>query len=229
MNESVAIVGGTGALGFGIAARLAKAGVPVVVGSRQAERATEAAERILRLVPHARVSAAQNETAVTEASRLVVLAVPLSSQVATAKSISPGLTERHIVMDTTVPLAPAVGGRPTQIVGLWAGSAAEQLRAHLPSEVGMVSGLHTLSAALLEELDSPLAQSTLLCGDRPADKEYVTSILETIDGLHVVDAGRLDMSRLVESITPVLIGINRRYTTHAGVSITGLTSSLAHS
>ncbi|MCZ4590200.1 NADPH-dependent F420 reductase [Rhodococcus opacus] len=228
MTDTVAVVGGTGALGFGVAARLAKAGVPVVIGSRQAERAMEAAERLHRLVPHAQVSAAQNETAVTEASRLVVLAVPLNSQIATAKSISPGLTERHIVMDATVPLAPAVGGRPTQIVGLWAGSAAEQLMAHLPSSVRVVSGLHTLSAALLEDLDSPLAQSTLICGDRLADKEYVTSVLETIEGLQVVDAGKLEMSRLVESITPVLIGINRRYTTHAGVSITGLTSSLAH-
>jgi NADPH-dependent F420 reductase len=163
-----------------------------------------------------------NQDAVAAVGRLVVLAVPLASQVDTLKSVADHLTEGQIVMDTTVPLAPAVGGRPTQVVGLWAGSAAQQAAANVPDGVTVVSGLHTLSAALLEDLSADLAQSTLICGDRKADKEYVSEILRRIDGLHVVDAGRLETSRLVEGITPVLIGINIRYKTHAGVSITGV-------
>jgi len=221
-SDAVAILGGTGALGFGLAKRLAHAGVPVVIGSRDAGRAAEAAERLRADVPTADVSGLSNADAVGAVGRLVVLAVPLSSQVDTLKSVAEHLTEGQIVLDTTVPLAPVVGGRPTQIVGLWAGSAAQQAAANVPAGVTVVSGLHTLPASSLEDLSVDLAQSTLICGDRKADKEFVSEILGRIDGLHVVDAGRLETSRLVEGITPVLIGINIRYKTHAGVSITGV-------
>lgn len=218
----VAILGGTGALGFGLAKRLAAAGVPIVIGSRDAQRAAEAAKRLLEDVPDADVDDLTNPEAVSAADRLVVLAVPLASQVATLKSVAEQLTEAHIVMDTTVPLAPAVGGRPTQTVGLWAGSAAQQAGANVPRGVGVVSGLHTLSAASLEDLSAQLDESTLICGDRKEHKDYVIDLLRRIEGLHVVDAGRLEMSRHVESITPLLIGINIRYKTHSGIRITGV-------
>lgn len=221
-TDTVAILGGTGALGFGVATRLAVAGIPVAIGSRDAGRAADAATRLKKSLPSAQVSGLDNADAVASATRLVILAVPLTSQVATIKSVADRLTENHIVMDTTVPLAPAVGGRPTEVVGLWAGSAAQQAAAHVPKGTGVVSGLHTLSAALLEDLSHDLAQSTLVCGDRKADKEYVADVLGQIVGLHVVDAGRLATSRLVEGITPVLIGINMRYKTHAGIAVTGL-------
>jgi NADPH-dependent F420 reductase len=221
-TDKVAILGGTGALGFGLAKRLAAAGVPVVIGSRDAERAAAAAERALEDVPDGDVEGLSNPDAVAAAGRLVVLAVPLTSQVDTLKSIADRLSEGDIVLDTTVPLAPAIGGRPTQVVGVWAGSAAQQAAANVPKGVTVVSGLHTLSAALLEDLSAHLAQSTLICGNRKADKDYVADVLGRIDGLDIVDAGPLDTSRLVEGITPVLIGINIRYKTHAGISITGL-------
>ncbi|GAB3201625.1 NADPH-dependent F420 reductase [Nocardioides hungaricus] len=220
----VAVVGGTGALGYGAAVRLAAAGVSLAIGSRDAERAVQAADRLRADVLGADVMGLVNGEAVTAAERLVVLAVPLSSQVSTLKSIAPALREGQVVLDTTVPLAPAVGGGPTQVVGLWHGSAAQQAAAAIPAGVGLVSGLHTLSAALLEDLAYPLDQATLLCGDVAADKAYVASVLGRIDGLQVVDAGRLEMSRLVEGITAVLIGINIRNKTHAGVAITGLPS-----
>lgn len=221
-SDAVAILGGTGALGFGLAKRLAAAGVPVVIGSRDAGRAEAAAERLREELPDADVRGLGNPEAVTAAGRLTVLAVPLTSQVETLKSIADQLAEGDIVLDTTVPLAPAIGGRPTHVIGVWAGSAAQQAAANVPQGVTVVSGLHTLSAALLEDLSADLAQSTLICGNRKADKEFVAEILGRIDGLHVVDAGMLDVSRLVEGITPVLIGINIRYKTHAGISITGL-------
>jgi NADPH-dependent F420 reductase len=219
---NVEILGVRGALGFGLPMRLAAAGVPVVIGSRDAERAATAAKRALEDVPTGTVEGLSNPDAVAAAGRLVVLAVPLASQVDTLKSVADRFAEGDIVLDTTVPLAPAVGGRPTQVVGLWAGSAAQQAAANVPKGVTVVSGLHTLSAALLEDLSADLAQSTLICGNRNADKDYVSAVLGRIAGLDIVDAGTLDMSRLVEGITAVLIGINIRYKTHAGISITGV-------
>ncbi|HUQ00530.1 MAG TPA: NAD(P)-binding domain-containing protein, partial [Aeromicrobium sp.] len=145
-TDKVAILGGTGNLGFGLAKRLAAAGVPVVIGSRDAERAATAAKRALEDVPDASVVGLSNPDAVAAAGRLVVLAVPLSSQIATLKSVADQLSEGDIVLDTTVPLAPAIGGRPTQVVGVWAGSAAQQAAANVPKGVTVVSGLHTLSA-----------------------------------------------------------------------------------
>lgn len=127
-----------------------------------------------------------------------------------------------VLLDATVPLAPAVGGRPTQIVGLWSGSAAQQAAAAAPAGVGVVSGLHTLSASSLESLDHPLDQDTLICGDSREDKQVVIDLVGTVAGLRVVDAGRLEMSRLVEGLTPLLIGINIRNKTHAGIRIVGL-------
>jgi hypothetical protein len=221
-SDAVAILGGTGALGFGLAKRLAAAGVPVVIGSRDAGRAADAAERLRADVPTADVRGLSNQDATAAAGRLVVLAVPLTSQVDTLKSIAEQLSEGDIVLDTTVPLAPAIGGRPTHVVGVWAGSAAQQAAANVPKGVTVVSGLHTLSAALLEDLSADLNQSTLICGNRKADKDHVAEVLGRIDGLHIVDAGMLDISRLVEGITPILVGINMRYKTHAGISITGL-------
>lgn len=102
------------------------------------------------------------------------------------------------------------------------GSAGEQARALLPPSVGVVSGLHTLSASSLEDLSTPIGQDTLICSDVKKDKDAVRSILEQIEGLRVVDAGKLEASRLVEGLTPLLIGINIRYKTHAGIRITGL-------
>ena len=220
--DTVAILGGTGALGYALAKRLAHAGVPVVIGSREASRAEASANKIIGELPDADVRGRSNPDAVTEAGRLIILAVPLSSQVQTLKSVAESLTEGQIVLDTTVPLAPVVGGRATQLVGLWAGSAGQQAAANVPRGVTVVSGLHTLSAPLLDDLDAKLAQSTLICGNRAEDKQYVAAVLGRIAGLDVVDAGRLEMSRLVEGITPLLIGINIRNKTHAGIRITGL-------
>jgi NADPH-dependent F420 reductase len=221
-HETVAILGGTGNLGYGLALRLGRAGLAVAIGSRSEDRAREAAERAAAAVPEATFSGARNEEATRAADRLVVVAVPFVSQVATLRSVSEELRDAHIVLDATVPLGPAVGGRPTQLVGVWSGSAAQQARGAVPEHVGVVSGLHTLSAATLERLDEPVDQDTLICGDRAADKRVVTEVLSRIDGLRVVDAGRLEASRMVEGLTPLLIGINIRNKTHAGIRVVGL-------
>ena len=222
MTETVAILGGTGNLGFGLAARLALAGYSVCVGSRDAQRAEEAAARAAELVPTGNFTGYTNSDAVGKADRLIVVTVPFASQLATLKSVAEHWRPEHVVLDATVPLATAVGGRPTQLIEPWSGSAAQQARTALPDGVGLVSGLHTISAAALLDLEDSLDQDTLICGDDRDAKALVTEILDGVDGLRVIDAGPLPMSRLVEGITPLLIGINIRNKTHAGIKLTNL-------
>lgn len=221
MTDRIAVLGGTGNLGYGLALRLGAAGYQVVIGSRAAERAQEAADRARQVVPEGSFSGAENPDAAASAD-LVVLTVPFANQAATIRSIAEFIPTGAIFLDTTVPLGPAVGGRPTQLVGVWHGSAAQQARALLPETVGVVSGLHTLNAGDLEDMSTSVDQDTLICGDSKADKQVVREVLAQIAGLRVVDAGRLETSRLVEGLTPILIGINIRYKTHSGIRITGL-------
>jgi NADPH-dependent F420 reductase len=222
MSETVSILGGTGNLGFGLAVRLGLAGYSVCVGSRDQERAEEAAERAARLVPTGTFTGSANAGAVGKADRLVVITVPFASQLATLKSVADQWHPGHVALDATVPLATAVGGRPTQLIEPWHGSAAQQARTAVPDDVGLVAGLHTVSAAALLALDEALDQDTLICGDDRDAKAIATAVLEDVEGLRVVDAGPLPMSRLVEGITPLLIGINVRYKTHAGIRLTNL-------
>jgi 8-hydroxy-5-deazaflavin:NADPH oxidoreductase len=123
MPSPVTIVGATGDLGFGLALRLAQAGVPVVIGSRDAGRAEEAAERVRAAVPGADARGLTNAEAAA-ACELVVLSVPFASQAATLKSIRDALRAGTLLLDVTVPLATAVGGRPTRTLGVPKGSAA---------------------------------------------------------------------------------------------------------
>jgi NADPH-dependent F420 reductase len=216
----VAVVGGTGDLGLGLALRLAAAGVEVRSGARDAARAEEAAAPVRERTGGSAVGAA-NAEAVAGAD-LSVVAVPFAAQAATLDSIADAVPEGQIVVDATVPLATAIGGKPTRVVGVWAGSAAQQAQELLGDRARVVSALHTVSAASLADLDHALVEDVLLCADRRADKQEVAALLERIAGLRCVDAGRLEMSRIVEQLTPLLISINIRHKAHAGIKITGL-------
>lgn len=219
--EAVSIIGGSGALGFGLAARLAVAGVPVVIGSREEPRALEAAGRVAELVPGADVRGLPNGPA-AELAPIVVLSVPFRSQSETLTNLKSHLREGQTLVDATVPLAAAVSGKATRTLGVWQGSAAQQAQEMVPDGVRVVSALHTVSAALLGDLTHALHEDVLVCGDRKADKEPVMALIEQIDGLRCVDCGRLEAARLTEQLTPLLIGINIRYKTHAGIAISGL-------
>jgi NADPH-dependent F420 reductase len=215
--ERVAIVGGTGALGFGLAARLARAGVPVTIGSRDAGRADEAAGR----VGEGDVAGAENHVCVEDAS-VVFLTVPFRSQSENLTNLKGALREGQLLVDATVPLAAAVSGRATRTLGVWQGSAGQQAAEMVPEGVRVVSALHTVSADLLRDLDHALDEDVLLCGDKRADKREAAAVIERIEGLRCVDAGRLEQARIVEPLTALLIGINSRYKTRAGIRITGL-------
>ena len=221
MPPPVSIIGASGALGFGLAVRWGRAGVPVVIGSRDAGRAREAAERARSAVPGAEFEGLENADAAARAET-VVLSVPFRSQSETLTNLKGALREGQVVVDATVPLAAAVSGRATRTLGVWQGSAAQQAAEMVPEGVRVVSALHTVSAALLGDLDRPLGEDVLVCGDRREDKQAVIELIERIEGLRAIDAGRLEMARITEQLTALLISINVRHKTHAGIKITGL-------
>jgi NADPH-dependent F420 reductase len=217
----VSIIGASGALGFGLAVRWGRAGIPVVIGSRDAGRAEEAARRAKDAVPGGDFTGAENADAATRAE-VVVLTVPFRNQSETLTNLKGVLREGQLVVDATVPLAAAVSGKATRTLGVWQGSAAEQAAEMVPGGVRVVSALHTVSAALLADLDHALDEDVLVCGDRKADRQVVVDLVDRIDGLRGVHAGALEMARIAESLTPLLISINVRHKTHAGIKITGL-------
>ncbi len=220
-TDPVAIVGASGALGFGLAVRLARAGVPIVIGSRDGGRAIETAERAREAVPEGGFTGAENAQAV-EAVETVILSVPFRSQSETLKNLKGSLRAGQLLIDATVPLAAAVSGRATRMLGVWQGSAAQAALEMVPEGVKVVSALHTVSAASLTALDHELGQDVLVCGDSRDDKRRAAQLIERIDGLRCVDCGRLEMARITESLTALMISINAKHKTHAGIRVTGL-------
>jgi NADPH-dependent F420 reductase len=220
-DKSVTIIGASGALGFGLALRLAAAGVEITIGSRDAARAEETAERARAVLPQGRFSGLENAPAAA-ANELVVLSVPFRSHSETLTNLAGALRPGQLVLDATVPLAAAVSGKATRMLGVWQGSAAQQAQEMLGAGVTVVAGLHTVSASSLSDLSHELDEDVLICGDARADKERVAALVERIDGLRAVDCGRLEMARITESLTALLIAINARHRTHAGIRITGL-------
>jgi len=224
----VAVVGGTGAEGSGLALRFAQGGARVFLGSRDLEKAQETARRISAQARPAVASPAEvtghtNNDAVAAAG-IVVLTVPLSAQVETLKSIRGSIAPGAILVDATVPLEIAIGGRLSRTVALWDGSAAQQAARLLPG-VPVVAAFHALSAEALAKLDHPLDCDTLICGDSAEAKTAVAQLAALIPGVRAVDAGPLDNARLLESAAALLISLNLRHKVKgSGMRITGLPS-----
>ena len=221
MTPPVCIVGATGALGFGLALRLGQAGVPIVIGSRDAGRAQEAVERAAARVPGGSFSGAENAEAV-QGAEIVILSVPFRNQSENLTNLKGALRPGQLLVDATVPLAAAVSGKATRTLAVWQGSAAQQAQEMVPDGVRVVSAFHTVSAALLTDLDHKLDEDVLICGDKRADKQELAALVEQIAGLRPVDCGPLEMARIVESLTPLIISINVRNKVRAGIKITGL-------
>ena len=220
-DDQVTVIGGSGALGSGLSLRLAAAGVHLVIGSREEARAQEAADWVRERAPEAQVRGLQNAEAAA-ASEVVFLCVPFRNQSETLTNLKDHLREGQLLVDATVPLAAAVSGKATRVLGVWQGSAAQQAAEMVPDGVRVVSALHTVNAPGLKDLEHPLDEDVLVCGDRRADKARAAALIELIPGLRCVDGGRLEMARIAESLTALLIGVNARYKTHAGVRLTGL-------
>ena len=220
-DQPIPILGGTGALGYGLAVRWAQAGVPVAIGSRDAARAEEAAGRVRAQVPEASVEGLGNEEAAARGP-IVFLTVPFRAQSETLNNLRGALQPGQTLVDCTVPLAAAVSGKATRSLGVWQGSAAQQAAEMVPDGVTVIAALHSVSATKLAELPEPIDEDVLICGDRKADKAAVAELIERIEGLRAINAGPLEMARIAEQITPLLISINVRYKAHAGLKLTGL-------
>ncbi len=199
--------------------------MPIAIGSRDAARAEETAARARELAPEGSFSAHDNAGA-ANAATTIVLSVPFRNQSETLTNLKGALTSGQLLIDATVPLAAAVSGKATRMLGVWQGSAAQQTLEMVPDGVRVVSALHTVSAASLADLEHPLAEDVLLCGDSRADKREAAALIGRIEGLRPVDCGRLEMSRTTEALTALLISVNSRYKAHAGIHLTGLPERL---
>ena len=220
-SRSIAIIGGTGPAGSGLAVRWARAGETIIIGSRDAERARQVAEAIRQKAgATANVSGMENGAACAAAD-LLVLTVPFDGQAALLKKLKPVISEGSILVDATVPLAATVGGRASRTLGVWQGSAAQQAAELVPEGVSVVAAFHNLSAELLNG-DAPLDCDVIVCSDDPDAAQLVRGLAAKIPGVRAIDGGKLENARIVEQITALLIGLNIRHKGHAGVRITGL-------
>jgi NADPH-dependent F420 reductase len=207
----VAVIGGTGAEGFGLTLRLAKAGHHVAIGSRAADKGAARAADAREIVGgDARIDGTTNEEAAAS-SEVIAVTVPFAGQADIYRAIKPAVPAGAIVLDATSPLATAVGGRPWQVVRPWHGSAAEQADAILSQGVRMVAAFHTIAGDALQDLGHALESDVLVCGDDAEAKVVVGSLVDDIPDLRWVDAGALSMARNVETMTALLVSVNRTY------------------
>ena len=220
----IAIVGGTGDQGLGLALRFAKSGEQVLVGSRDVKKAKNAViliKNMLNKKDLSNVSAMTNEEATTNAD-IIILTVPLQAQMITIKSIKDHI-QGKIFVDATVPLEGCIGGKPTRFVDLWEGSAAERSAAFLGKEARVVSAFSNISAASLNNINHNVECDCLISGDDPEANKPVLELAEKIPGVRAIECGPLENARIVEKITPLLINLNiRNRIKLAGIRITGL-------
>jgi 8-hydroxy-5-deazaflavin:NADPH oxidoreductase len=220
-GRPIAIIGGTGPAGMGLALRWARAGESIIIGSRDEQKAQATAEETQRKAgDRAQVSGMANAAACAAAD-ILVLTVPFEGQAGTLKQLKPSITEGSILIDATVPLAASVGGRASRPLGVWQGSAAQQAQELVPKDVSVVAAFHNLSADLLNG-DATLDCDVIVCSDDPDAAQLTRELAAKIPGVRAIDGGKLENARLVEQITALLIGLNIRHKGHSGFRITGL-------
>ena len=221
MSRPIAILGGTGPAGMGLAVRWARAGETVIIGSRNAERAREAAANVKQKVgTHAQVTGEENSVA-CGAADLLALTVPFEGQAALLKQLKPVFKPGSILIDATVPLASGVGGRASRTLGVWQGSAAEQTAELVPKGVTVVAAFQNCSADAMQG-DQPVECDVIVCSDDENATRQVCELAAKVPGLRAIDGGRLENARIVEQITALLIGLNIRHKGHGGIRVTGL-------
>ena len=221
-SNAIAILGGTGDQGLGLALRFAKAGRPVVIGSRKLDRAVTAADEVRAAVPGANVEGLENADA-TRKAPIVILSVPFEHTASTVKGIRESLAPEQIVVSMGVPLAAAIGDGAVRTLGVWQGSCAELVESLVPAGVAVVSAFQNVSAHRLRELAHPVECDVVVSG-AAAPRKQVMALCDLVPGLRAVDGGPLANARIVESVTALLIGLNIRYKVGEGIGIrfTGL-------
>ncbi len=218
-KEVVAILGGTGEQGLGLAVRFGAAGRPVRIGSRKEERAREAAEKVRRRAESADVAGFVNLEAVRAAQGgIVILSVPFEHVVSTLKSVREALSPGTALVSMGVPLATAIGDSPSRVIGLPQGSCAELCQSLAPEGVEVVSAFQNVSAHRLMALEEPVDCDVIVSG-LESPRKRVMALCEDIPGTRAIDGGALSNARYVEPLTALLIGINRRYQIPDGAGI----------
>ena len=217
----IAILGGTGAAGTGLALRWARAGETIIIGSRDAQRARNVAANIRGKVGFGALVSGMENSAACAAADILMLTVPFENQAALLKQLKPAITPGSILIDATVPLAAGVGGRASRTLGVWQGSAAQQAAELVPRGVSVVAAFHNVSAEILNG-DAALDCDVIVCSDDPDAAELTRELAAKIPGVRAIDGGKLENARTVEQITALLIGFNIRHKGHAGIRITGL-------
>ena len=221
MSLPIAILGGTGPAGLGLALRWARAGETIIIGSRNADRAQGAAAKIKeRLGGKANIIGQENSVACAAAD-LLALTVPFEGQAALLKQLKPSFRPGSVLIDCTVPLASSVGGRASRTLGVWQGSAAQQSAELVPKGVTVVAAFQNCSADRMYG-DDPVECDVIVCSDDPNAIQLVCKLATKIPGLRAIDGGKLENAQIVEQITALLIGLNIRHKGHGGIRITGL-------
>ncbi|MDC0612123.1 NADPH-dependent F420 reductase [Vibrio sp.] len=220
-EKPITIIGGTGPQGRGLALRFAQAGIPVILGSREKDKAQQWANELnLQLLSDttAPITGMENRQATEAAESIVILAVPYAGHDATLHELKPFLTGK-VVVDIVVPLAP---GNPKAVEMPKEGSATEAAQAILGENISVVGALHNVSATTLNDLERPINCDILVCGNKLEAKKQVMSLIETL-GVKAYNAGLAESARCIEAITPILIRLNISKEvpfSHAGISIT---------
>ena len=202
----VAVIGGTGQQGSGLARRLAAAGIHVVVGSRDPDRARGTIADWTE-----RVEVASNASAAAAADT-IVFAVPFKTIDALVDDVGSRMRSGAIAIDVTVPLT-FEGGRMTML-DVAEGSAAEHIRARLPEGIALACAFKTIPAHLLDRVDEPLDCDEFVCGDSDAARERALALVAALPQLRGVDVGPLSRARSIEQLTALAVAINRRHKRH---------------
>ena len=227
MSRTIAVLGGTGPEGSGLALRWAQAGEVVIIGSRDSRRAQDAAAKIKAKVgSHVQVTGDENSAACAAAD-VIVLTIPFEGHAALLKQIKPVISEGSIVIDATVPLASSVGGRASRTLGVWQGSAAQETAELVPEGTTVVAAFQNVSASMLNA-EGSVDCDVIICADDRDAAQAVRSLAAKIPGVRPIDGGKLENARILEQITALLVGLNIRHKGHSGIRITGLPAVAYH-
>ena len=216
---TLAILGGTGPQGQGLALRFAQAGINVAIGSRNSERATEIAENLSSKLSagSSNINGYNNETAIQKADEMVILAVPWSGHNSTLQGLKNQLTGK-ILVDIVVPLK---DGDPKKVEMPPEGSATESAQALLGKETQVIGALHNVSAHTLNDLNTKINCDVLVCGNELESRTKVMKLVEKL-GVKAYNAGDAEAARCIEALTAILIRINISKAvpfSHAGINI----------
>jgi len=222
VSRKIAILGGTGPAGTGLALRWARAGESIIIGSRDAKRAQETAAAMASKIGSAARVEGMDNVAACAATDILVFTVPFEGHATLLKQLKPHFRPGSILIDATVPLETSVGGRATRTLAIWAGSAPQQAAELVPDGVSVVAAFQNVSADVLNGEGSAECD-VIVCSDDKRAKTIVSELAEKIPGVRAIDGGKLENARVLEELTALLIGINIRYKAHgAGIRVTGL-------